>query len=106
MDQSIFRVLLLVFGIGLGSVGLHAQQAGTGSVSGIVRNEQGDPVGGVSVVATNLNTGAAAGTQTDTAGVFRFPKLIASGKYSFVFSSVGFQTQTLSGYSVKGEGSI
>ncbi|HEY4107399.1 SusC/RagA family TonB-linked outer membrane protein [Puia sp.] len=106
MERSFFRVLLLVIGMGLCSPDLRAQQVGTGSVSGIVRNDQGDPVSGVTVVATNLSTGSSAGTQTDTAGVFRFPKLIASGKYSFVFSSVGFQTQTLSGYSVKGDGSI
>lgn len=85
---------------------LHAQTAGSGSVSGIVRNESGEPLGGVSVIAMNTSTGLSAGTQTDTAGVFTFPKLPVNGKYSFSFSSVGYAPQTLSGYSVKNEASI
>jgi len=81
-------------------------QEETGSVNGIVRKENGDPVSGVSVIAKNSETGQSQGTQTDTAGVFHFEKLSARGNYSFSFTSVGFQTQTLSGYSIKANGSI
>src|ERR1700748_2179503 len=101
MDKRVFFGLLFASLIAcLGISPLWAQDSGTGSVNGIVRNEQGDPLGGVSVVATNLTTGLSAGTQTDTAGVFHFPKLPSKGHYSFSFSSVGFQVQTLSGYAV------
>jgi len=106
MEKFFFKALVLVLGMSLIAASLRAQQTGSGSVSGIVRNEQGDPVAGATVVATNLITGLSAGTQTDTAGVFRFPKLPASGKYSFAFSSVGFQNQSLTGYSVKPDGSV
>lgn len=84
----------------------YAQEVSTGSVSGIVRNDQGDPLGGVSVVATNKETGLSAGTQTDTAGVFHFAKLPAKGHYTFAFSSVGFQGQQLSDYTIKVDAAI
>jgi len=107
MDKRLLLGLLFASLITcLGICPLWAQDAGSGSVNGIVRNDQGEPLGGVSVVATNLTTGLSAGTQTDTAGLFHFPKLPSKGHYSFSFSSVGFQAQTLSGYAVKGEGSI
>ena len=61
---------------------------------------------GVTVVATNLKTHLAAGTQTDSMGVFRFYKLPVGEKYSFSFSSVGFLPQTLSGYNIKAGASI
>lgn len=81
-------------------------KAQTGTVSGIVRNQAGDPLPGVSVVARNITTGLSAGTQTDSAGVFRFTKLPVSNKYQFSFTSVGFEPQTLEGYSVKRDAAI
>src|ERR1700743_1053064 len=102
MDKRLLLGLLFASLIAcLGISPLWAQDAGTGSVNGIVRNDRGEPLGGVSVVANNLTTGLSAGTQTDTAGVFHFPKLPSKGRYSFSFSSVGFQSQTLAGYTVK-----
>src|ERR1700728_1465813 len=91
--------LVLLLGICLGIQPLHAQVAATsGSVTGIVRNEKGDPLGGVTVVATSSVNGFKAGAATDTGGVFTFTKLPAIGKYTFSFSSVGFEPQTLSDY--------
>ena len=81
-------------------------QERVGSVNGIVRTEAGGPLSGVSVVATNQETGLSAGTVTDSAGIFRFQKLPAQGRYSFAFSSVGYQAQTLSGYTIKADGSV
>jgi TonB-linked SusC/RagA family outer membrane protein len=98
--QKLFLGYLLV-GLSLcfGVLRLQAQETG-GSVSGIVRNEQGDPVSGISVIATNLKTGLTAGAQTDSTGLFHFPKLPVGGRYSFSFSGIGFQPQTLSGYTL------
>ncbi len=74
--QKLFLGCLLVsLSTCLGTFSLRAQEGGTGSVSGIVRNDQGDPLSGVTVVATNVTTGLSAGAQTDTSGIFRFPKL-------------------------------
>ena len=83
---------------------LHAQDAASGGVSGIVRTEQGDPLSGITVIAANLSTHLTAGTMTDTTGLFHFPKLPANGKYSFTFSGVGFESQTLAPYNLKESG--
>jgi TonB-linked SusC/RagA family outer membrane protein len=103
---KLFFGLLLILGVCLGLQPLRAQDAATGSVSGIVRNDKGESLGGVTVVATNTTTKLTAGTQTDTGGVFKFPKLPSKGHYSFSFSSVGFEAQTLSGYDVKESSAI
>ncbi len=97
--------LVLLLGACLCIQPLRAQVAATsGSVSGIVRNEKGDPLGGVTVVATSTANGFKAGTTTDPGGEFTFLKLPAVGKYTFSFSSVGFESQTLSDYEIKGNG--
>jgi TonB-linked SusC/RagA family outer membrane protein len=102
MRKSLFVIAWLLLGV----VGISAQaQDRTGSVTGIVRNDQGDPVSGISVIATNASTGLSSGTQTDTAGLFNFTKLPVNGRYNFSFSGVGFQQQTLSGYSLKADAS-
>ncbi|WP_211352161.1 SusC/RagA family TonB-linked outer membrane protein [Dinghuibacter silviterrae] len=77
-----------------------------GSVNGIVRSESGLPLNAVTVVATNMETGLSAGTMTDSTGIFRFEKLPVKGRYSFAFSSVGYQAQTLSGYAIKADGAV
>src|ERR1700753_42611 len=106
MRTFLFSFLLLL-GACLGIQPLHAQVAATsGSVTGIVRNEKGDPLGGVSVVATSTVNGFKAGASTDSGGVFTFAKLPAMGKYTFTFSSVGYESQTLSDYEIKGNGAI
>ena len=81
-------------------------QEETGSVNGVVRKESGEPVAGVTVVAKNNESGQSTSTQTDADGTFRFAKLTVRGTYSFAFSSIGFQTQTLSGYTIKPNSSI
>src|ERR1700749_2164724 len=105
MQKLIFG-LWLVLGVCLGVPSLHAQGTGSGSVRGIVRNENGEPLGNVTVVAKNTTTGLTSGSATDTAGLFRFSKLPSNGHYSFSFSSIGFETQTLSGYEIKESSAI
>ncbi len=105
--RTILSGFLLLLGIYLGIQPLHAQVgASSGSVTGMVRSEKGDPLGGVTVVATSSVNGFKAGAATDTGGVFTFTKLPAIGKYTFSFSSVGFEPQTLSDYEIRGNGVI
>ena len=98
---------MLFFGVLLFCVtGLSVRaQNHTGSVTGIVRNSQGEPLSGVTVLASNAVTGLSAGTQTDTAGVFSFAKLPVNGRYNFSFSNIGFEQQTLSGYTLRADAS-
>jgi TonB-linked SusC/RagA family outer membrane protein len=96
------RSLLVLLGFAF----LSAQaQERTGSVTGIVRNDMGDPLSGISVLATNAETGLSSGTQTDSAGIFHFSKLPVQGRYNFAFTGVGFQQQTLTGYVLKADAS-
>jgi len=76
-------------------------QEKTVTVTGMVRSESGQPLYGVSVIAKNSASSFASGTQTDSAGTFKFSKLPISGRYSFSFSMIGFESQTLQGYTLK-----
>ncbi len=79
---------------------LHAQQRSS-SVKGVVTNNNGDPIGGVSVIVRNTKTNFTVGTSTDSSGIFTFSAISSGGPYSFTFSNVGFENQTLSGYNIK-----
>ena len=70
-------------------------------VKGVVNNNNSEPVAGVSVVVKNTKTNFATGTTTDSTGVFTFARMPSGGPYSFTFSAVGFEPQTLSGYNIK-----
>jgi len=76
-------------------------QGKPGLVRGVVTNNNGDPLAGVSVIVKNSKTNFTAGTSTDSSGLFTFSLASSGGPYSFSFSTVGYETQPLSGYSIK-----
>ena len=76
-------------------------QVPTGRVKGVVRDEAGKPMPFVNVLAKNSVTNLSSGAQTDSAGVFNFPRLPVEGTWAFVVSMVGYESQTLSGYTLK-----
>jgi hypothetical protein len=76
------------------SVALSATVAAAGttdSIGGFVRDPGGALIPGVTVTATNVDTGAALTTSTDEAGRYRFPTPIP-GKYTVGAALSGFQT--------------
>ena len=75
-------------------------QSDFGTVKGLVTDEDGEPVPGVSVSAVNSKTEFKTGTLTDSGGVFIFPRLPAGVSYRFTFSSIGFTTQHMDGHVV------
>jgi TonB-linked SusC/RagA family outer membrane protein len=75
-------------------------QDGRTDVTGIVRDQAGRALKGVSVTAKNTATGFSAGKETDSSGVFRFSQL-PSGNYNFTVTSVGYATKTLEDYTLK-----
>lgn len=79
---------------------LYAQETRM-DAKGIVRNDKGGPLQGVTVVVQNSKTSFTAGTQTDSTGTFVFNKLPPGNGYNFTFSYVGYETQTLKGYELK-----
>ena len=70
-------------------------------VKGIVRSTDGQPLQNVSVIAKNSLSDFTSGAQTNAEGMFTFSKLPLNGKYSFTFSIIGYETQTLPGYTLK-----
>ncbi|HEY9256342.1 TonB-dependent receptor [Chitinophaga sp.] len=76
-------------------------QEKTGSVKGIVRDEKGEKMPFVNVIARNSLSNLSSGAQTDSLGVFTFSRLPVNGTYTFVISSIGYEPQTLSGYTLK-----
>lgn len=69
-------------------------------VTGVVKNEQGDLLESVTVVAS-VYKGNNSGTQTDANGYFKFKNLAAGNNYNFSFSSIGYKTLVLKGYNLK-----
>lgn len=74
-------------------------QETTSLVKGIVHGNDNQPLPGVSVVIRNIKTKFTSGASTDSAGVFT--ARVPAGTYSFSFTSVGYEAQTLSGYTLK-----
>jgi iron complex outermembrane receptor protein len=87
--------LALVFGV----QGLALAQQGT--VTGrAIDAESGSPVSGVTVeVTTGVAGSALATTNTDADGQFRLTG-VASGRYSLVFTTLGYETKRVDGVSV------
>lgn len=82
-----------------------AQQK-TSSVKGLVHGPNNTPLAGATVIVRNAKTNFTSGTNTDTTGVFSFARLPAGGPYSFAFSMIGYEPQTLSGYNIKEDASL
>src|SRR5947208_16981547 len=103
VSQPHFRAwfnALMLLTLVLLQINLQAQET-TSLVKGIVQNTDNEPLSGVSVVIKNTKTNFTAGASTDTSGLFTFSHLPSGGPYSFNFSAVGYETQSLAGYKIK-----
>lgn len=78
---------------------LYAQQSQP-LVRGLVQDTVGNPLAGVSVRAINQSTGKSFQASTSEQGLFQFTSIPVGGPYNFVFSYIGYQTNTLSNYQV------
>lgn len=86
------RILLLVSLLLILAASRHAwAQAGTSSVLGAVRDEQGAVIPGASVVLTSTTTGAERTTVTDSAGNYQF-MAVQPGTYKMKVELQGFRT--------------
>jgi TonB-linked SusC/RagA family outer membrane protein len=94
------KSLLFFMTLFLFSLGLSAQER-SASVSGIVRNELGQPLSAVSVIAKNVETGKTLGTATNDEGVFSFSGTLSTGSYTFTFSRVEYADYTTANYHLK-----
>lgn len=85
-------VLAIVAVFGIGAVAMDAQSSGrTASVSGVIMDETKVVIQGVTVTATNPETGVIRTAITDELGLYRLPAL-QPGKYQLTFELPGFDT--------------
>lgn len=75
---------------------LHLSAQGPQSVTGTVKTETGEVIAGASVTAENSSNRSKTTVISDGEGVFAFSGL-ANGRYTFTISSVGYNTETLTG---------
>lgn len=71
------------------------------TIRGTIRGENNQPLANVSVGVQNAHAKFTTGTKTDSSGVYEV-RVPAGSSYVLTFTSVGYEPQTLSGYSVKG----
>ena len=69
-------------------------------VSGIVKNDDGLIISSAVIEAENEDNTKIASTSTNEKGLFQFSKLPLGGPYHFIFSHIGYATDTLRGYMV------
>lgn len=75
-------------------------QGNVSKVKGIIHGENNQPLVGATVLIKNAQTNFATGTKSDSAGVFT-ASVPAGGPYTFIFSNVGYESLTFSGYNLK-----
>jgi len=85
----VFRVLLLIVFLAESA----AAQSGNATVSGTVTDSTSALIPGVTVKATNTQTGVVASTVSNEAGTYNFPSL-QPGAYKVSAELPGFQTQS------------
>ena len=69
-------------------------------VKGIVLDVSGQGIPGVTIKAENKKTRHSIVTTSSGTGLFSFAKIAPGGPYRFIFSSMGYKTDTLSGYTI------
>ena len=80
---------------------VQAQGVTTGSMSGVAMDPNGEPMPGVTVVATLPTTGNRYGTVCDAEGRFRMVNVKVGGPYTVMASLPGFQNYTVTDINVR-----
>jgi hypothetical protein len=73
-------------------------QATNATISGLILDDNKEPLIGANVVVRNESTGFEAGTVTGVDGRFQLQQLPLGKPYSVTVSYIGFNTQKLTGY--------
>lgn len=91
MGKLALLAALLMVGTGLFA------QVTTSTISGVVRDNNGDPLIGATVVATHTPTNTRYGTATNASGRFTLPAVRVGGPYSVMVSYTGYESMTQEG---------
>jgi hypothetical protein len=86
-------LLTLFFGLGLDIPVLAQSSSTTGSITGVVTDEQGATVGGVAITAKNVDTNLTRETTSNEDGSFLIPQL-PPGSYDLTVQAEGFTTKS------------
>ena len=70
------------------------------SVTGVVKDAGGGPLPGVSVKIENKSRNYSATIATNTQGMFSATGIPPGGGYTFTFTSIGYKTKVLEGYTI------
>lgn len=92
-SKIILSALVLIF-----SINNLFGQATNATVSGLVLDEDGQPLIGATILVRNESTGFEAGTITSLDGRFNFQQMPLGKPYSIKVSYIGFTNQRFSGY--------
>ena len=98
MSCIVYAVWMIVALLAAGPV--HAQTLTTGTLSGVVTDQQGGVLPGVTVVAVHGPTGTKYETVSGADGRFQIPNVRVGGPYTVTASLSGFKDQTESNTSV------
>lgn len=96
--RQFFKTLLIAHLLFLCSHTIFAQNGA--SVTGIVKDAQGNTIPGVSVNIRGITPAFNTYLSTDAQGVFSISNLPSGGPYSFTFTSIGFIPKVLDGYNI------
>ena len=101
MNTRMRRVVLLMFALlCFGSAGWAGAQSSSGALNGLVVDQSGGAVPGVTVTAVNPATGEARSATTNTSGAYQLPALPV-GTYTLTYTLEGFKTTTRTGVLVE-----
>ncbi|HFS67553.1 MAG TPA: TonB-dependent receptor, partial [Flavobacteriia bacterium] len=88
IKKQIFLSILILFSI----IGLYAQVT-TSALTGMVTDENNEPLAGATVVAVHTPTGTEYGAITQFSGKYSIRNMKIGGPYTVTFSYVGYQKQ-------------
>src|SRR5262245_20691522 len=77
-------------------------QGGNGQLGGIITDPSGALLPGVSITATNPDTGITSTTISNETGSYNFPSLQPGSAYRVSASLPGFQTRTVNNFELRG----
>lgn len=91
-----FRFIVALWFLFTAFTPLYAQIAGTGAISGIVKDPSGAAIAGAPVTVKNVATGEVRHAVSSSRGDYAF-QLLVPGHYELVVNKEGFSTATLTG---------
>jgi hypothetical protein len=97
MVHRLLILLLLICYLPAAQIKAQTTQA---SITGIITDEQRNPLPGATVVVKNESTGFTTGTATSVSGEFTLKQLPLGRPYSISISSVGFSSEKRVGYAL------